>query len=53
MHICTQIIMTGTLCFCVSFKSQDNNYEYSLSGDHRTVGILQSWNGYKHCIMTS
>lgn len=29
--------MTGTECFCVSFKSQGNSYKYALSGDQRTV----------------
>lgn len=32
-----QVIMTGTECFYVSFKSQSNSYKYALSGDLRTV----------------
>ena len=39
------------LCFFVSFKSQDNSYAYSLSGDHRSVGISQPCSGNKDCIM--
>lgn len=35
-----QIIMTGTVYFYVSVKSQGNSCEYSLSGDHRTVGVF-------------